>query len=336
MTIIFTCSGRRNYLIRYFKSIIGSNVTTIAIDSQKSATALQDADIAIIVPEISSDEYIIELKKIVVEYKADAIIPLNDLEFPLLLEHKKSLEALGATVFISNEKITNIALDKWKSYNFFKSQGFNTPKTFLKIENAISAIETNEISFPLIIKPRWGSASIEIHLVNSIEELNLAFKLQKFKQNSLVFEMLNKENSEDFIIIQEFIKGDEYGMDILNDLNGNFVDVFVRKKLAMRSGETDKALTIIDENLKNVGKKLAEATNHLGVIDCDFFVAKDKVYLLEINPRFGGGYPFTHEAGANIPAIYISWLTGNNNIKEYLNYNSGLSFAKYSRIMMLK
>ncbi|WP_396601320.1 ATP-grasp domain-containing protein [Algibacter sp. R77976] len=336
MNVIFTCSGRRNYLISYFKSVLGREVTTIALDSQASATALQVADIAIVVPEISSDDYIIELKKIVTKYKADAIIPLNDLEFPLLLEHKNSLEELGAKVFISNEETVNIALDKWESYKFFKSEGFNTPKTFLKIENAISSIETNEITFPLIVKPRWGSASIDIHVVNSIEELNLAYKLQKFKRSSLIFETLNKDNSEDFILIQEFIKGQEYGMDILNDLEGNFVDVFVRKKIAMRSGETDKAITIDNKSFKEVGGKLAKVTKHIGVIDCDFFVVNDQIYILEINPRFGGGYPFTHEAGVNIPAIYISWLSGNSDIKKYLNYNTGQEFAKYSEIMKLE
>jgi carbamoyl-phosphate synthase large subunit len=336
MNIIFTCSGRRNDIILWFKEIIGDTGKTIALDYQASATSLQVADIGIIVPKVSDDNYITELKKIIVEYKADLLIPLNDLELSILSKHRISLEELGVKVIISNKNIIDITLDKWKSFNFLESAGIHTPKTFLTVKEALSSIESNEICFPLIIKPRWGSGSAEIYTARNKKELRLSFNLLKLKQDSLNLQKLNEGNDPNFIIIQEFLTGQEYGMDILNDFNGNFVDVFIRKKIAMRAGETDKALTIDDEKYKNIGKKLAIITSHLGLMDCDFFVRNDKVYILEMNPRFGGGYPFSHTAGVNVPAIYLSWLLGNNNIKKHLNYEAGLFFAKYNKIMPIR
>ena len=108
MTIIFTSSGRRNYLISYFKKIIGDSGKTIALDCKATAPSLQVADVRIVVPNISSQDYIPELKKIILEYKADLLIPLNDLELPILSKHKHSLEAIGVKVIISDKKIVDI------------------------------------------------------------------------------------------------------------------------------------------------------------------------------------------------------------------------------------
>ena len=336
MTIIFTCSGRRNYLITYFKEILGDNGKTVALDSLYSAPSLQIADVGIVVPKITSKDYIPTLKNIIKEHKADAIIPLNDLELPLISKHKSSLEALGVKVFLSDEIMVNIILDKWKTYNFLKSFNINTPKTFLDIEDAISSIDAKEINFPLIVKPRWGSASIGIHTANNKEELNSVLQFLTLKQNTVVLTSLNETNETKFFIIQELIQGDEYGMDILNDLDGNFVNVFVRKKLAMRAGETDKAITVANKEFKSIANKLAEATRHIGILDCDFFISKNKVIIIEMNSRFGGGYPFMHLSGANVPAIYVSWLKGNNIISEFLNYKAGLTFSKCDNIVPIK
>ncbi|WP_100612982.1 ATP-grasp domain-containing protein [Confluentibacter lentus] len=336
MTIIFTSSGRRNYLISYFKKIIGDSGKIIALDCKVTAPSLQVADVGILVPNISSENYIPELKKIILKYKADLLIPLNDLDLPVISKHKHSLEAIGVKVIVSDKRIIDITLDKWKSFCFLKEANIDTPETFLNIEDALSSVNSNKISFPLIVKPRWGSGSIEISKVNDELELRLTYSLLKLKKHRMILHELNEENSDDFIIIQEFIEGQEYGMDILNDFNGSFVKAFVRKKIAMRSGETDQAQTVSDEKFESIGEKLGRITGHIGIMDCDFFVSNEKIFMLEMNPRFGGGYPFSHAAGINIPEIYIYWHLGKNNIEKYLNYNTGLSFAKYDSIISVK
>ncbi|WP_293295462.1 ATP-grasp domain-containing protein [Allomuricauda sp.] len=335
-TILFTCAGRRNYLINYFKEALNGNGKVIAADNQLSAPAMVDADIAIQVPSIYSDEYIQNLKELVNDYQVDAIISLNDLELPILAEHKDVLESLGTKVLVSNPKIIDIAFDKWKTFIFFKELGVGTPKTYLTLESVREALNQDELEFPLIIKPRWGSASIAIDIVENDEELQLAYQLQRIKVQKSILKNASSEDLEKSIIIQEKIKGDEYGIDILNDFEGNYYGSFVRKKMAMRSGETDKALSIINSEFSTIAKKIGDKTGHIGNMDCDFFVSGDKIYYLEMNPRFGGGYPFSHESGINTPAIYISWLKGDTEIDKYNNFKAGLMFSKYDRLMPIK
>lgn len=334
--ILFTCAGRRNYLVNYFKESLNGNGKVVAIDMQLSAPALVDADIARKVPSIYDSAYIPALKKVIKEENIDAVISLNDLELPILSKHKEELENQGAKIIISDPNAIAIAFDKWKTFTFFKSIGIDTPKTYLTIRDALTAIQNSELHYPLIIKPRWGSASISIDIAENEEELRLAYKLQHLKVQKSILKNASSEDIEKSILIQEKIDGEEYGIDILNDLEGNHYNSFVRKKLAMRSGETDKAVSVINDKFSEIAKIIAENTKHIGNMDCDFFVKDDKVYYLEMNPRFGGGYPFSHEAGINTPAIYVSWINGDTDVDKFNNFSGGLMFSKCDRMMPIK
>jgi carbamoyl-phosphate synthase large subunit len=335
--ILFTCAGRRNYLINYFKKELGGNGKIIAADNHLLAPALIDADIAVRVPDISDKSYISALKEIVKIYRVTAIISLNDLELPILSKYKTELEQEGAKVIVSSEEVIAIGFDKWKTFNFIKEIGLNTPKTYINLKNAIKAIEKGELHFPLVIKPRWGSGSIGIEFPESIEELKLSYKLQKIKLQKSLLSKVSDEDIELSILIQEKLDGLEYGMDVVNNFEGNYFDTFVREKLSMRSGETDQAVSIIDERFENIGKTIGDNLKHIGNMDCDVFLVKNKLYILELNPRFGGGYPFSHEAGANIVATYLGWLNGSSNseVLKHNNYKQGITFSKCDRLLKI-
>ena len=336
INILFTCAGRRNYLINYFKDALDGNGQIIAADMNLTAPAMVDADLAIVVPGIYEDHYIEELKTIIVEHKVNALISLNDLELPVLSSHKDELESLGVKVLISDPEVISIAFDKLKTSKFLESIGLHTPRSFSKLEAALSALESGVLSFPLVVKPRWGSASIGIDFVESKEELKLAFKLQHLKLKKSIFNQASAQDIDNAILIQEQLDGTEFGMDILNDFNGNYIGTFVRKKLNMRSGETDKAVSVIDPKFENIGELIGKSLKHIGNLDCDVFLANDQLYVLELNPRFGGGYPFSHEAGINTAAIYIEWLKGNTDIHKFNTYKSGVAFAKCDRMLNIK
>lgn len=334
--ILFTCAGRRNYLINYFKDALQGDGLVLAADNQLSAPALVDADVAIQVPSIYSDAYVEKLKELITSYDISAIISLNDLELPILSKHKNELEALGAKVIISSPEVIDIAFDKLKTFEFFQEIGVDTPKTYITLSEAERALKSGELSFPLVIKPRWGSASISIDIVENQQELELAYQLQRIKIQKSILKDASSNDIEKSILIQEKIDGDEYGIDILNDFEGNHYGSFIRKKMGMRSGETDKAISVINEEYSRIAKVIAEKTKHIGNMDCDFFVSNDKVYYLEMNPRFGGGYPFSHEAGINTPGIYLSWLNGENSVDRHNNFKEGLMFSKCDRMMPIK
>ncbi|MEC3966143.1 ATP-grasp domain-containing protein [Flagellimonas halotolerans] len=333
MNILFTCAGRRNYLINYFKSALNGHGKVVAVDMQLSAPALVDADIAKVVPSIYDENYISSIIAIVEEQNINAIISLNDLELPILAENKEKLETLGVKVLISPESTIDICFDKWKTYHFFKENGINTPLTFINIATAKKALEKNELKFPLIVKPRWGSASIGIDIVHSEEELELSYQLQHLKVSQSILGTVSATDAQNSIMIQEKLNGEEFGVDILNNFEGEFYGSFVRKKLAMRSGETDKAVSVINADYNKVAEKVGRATKHIGNMDCDFFVVDGEVYFLEMNPRFGGGYPFSHEAGINTPAIYLAWLNHESNMDQFNRFKDGLAFSKFDNLM---
>lgn len=333
MNILFTCAGRRNYLIRYFKEIIGDSGNTIAVDNDATAPALTAADIAITIPPVFDVGYLDTLVNIIKDYQVDLVIPLNDLELPIMAANKEKLEAYGARVMISHPDVIDLGADKWKTYNFLEDLKIQTPKTFIGIDDALMALEEETIDFPMIMKPRWGFGSIGIEEVATVQELRLAYKLLSVKVNNTLMASTGSDTLKNQIIIQEKICGEEYGIDILNDFDGNYHGAYVRKKLSMRAGETDKAMTVIDNRFTKLAEKIANTTKHIGNMDCDFFLKDGEIYFLEMNPRFGGGYPFTHEAGVNIPGMYIEWLDGNTDVSKYNNYRPNCVFSKCDSIV---
>ncbi len=333
MNILFTCAGRRNYLINYFKEALAGRGKVLASDMQDSAPAMIDADESFVVPVIYEPDYLESIKKIIVEKKVNAVISLNDLELPILSAGKEDIERLGAKVIVSDERVINVAFDKWETARFVESIGLRSPKTYINLSDAKKALADGELQFPLVIKPRWGSASIGIEFPEDMEELELSYKLLEIRLSRSILAEASKEDLSRSIMIQEKINGDEYGIDVLNDFNGSYVGTFARKKLSMRSGETDKAVTVIDPGIEAIGKKIGQQLKHIGNLDCDIFEENGAFYVLELNPRFGGGYPFSHEAGINTAAIYINWLDGIDDITAYNNYAADLMFSKCDRLI---
>jgi len=334
--ILFTCAGRRNYLINYFRDALKGRGKVFAIDMSDTAPAMVDADVAITVPSVYDINYIPSLIEIIQIHKINAIISLNDLELPILSRHLKYLQSTGVKVLVSSESVIDIAFDKIKTFNFIKSIGLKTPLTFTSLKEANDALKTNKITYPVVVKPRWGSASIGIDFPETYEELNLSFKLQHIKLKKSILNIVSQQDANNAILIQENMNGQEYGLDIVNDFEGNYFGTFVRKKINMRSGETDKAISVIDDRFNKIGEIISSNLKHIGILDCDIFVSNNEFYILELNPRFGGGYPFSHEAGINIAAIYIDWLFGEKDIKQHNKYKSGMLFSKCDKILKIK
>lgn len=273
------------------------------------------------------------MKQIIIDNEIDAVISLNDLELPILAKHKAELSKSGVKILVSSEKVIHKAFDKWETVKFLEENGLKSPKTFIELYKAKLALQSGDLTYPVVVKPRWGSASISVDFASNEEELDLVYNLQVKRLKDTILSEASKEDADFAILIQEKINGIEYGMDVLNDLEGNYYSSFAREKLSMRSGETDKAISIINNDLSEIGKIIGNNLNHIGNLDCDVFFDGTDYYVLELNPRFGGGYPFSHEAGINTPAIYIQWLKGSNDIAKFNNYKGGIAFSKCDRLL---
>ena len=335
MNILFTCAGRRTYLLKYFKENLSEGDKIVATDMQLSAPALQVADVKIQVPAVYDPEYVDITLKICEEQKIDAMLSLNDLELPILSENKLKFEAIGVKVIVSDPNVIDIAFDKYKTALWVESIGLNAPKTYIRLENVKDALAKGEIQFPLFMKPRWGSGSIGLESIADMEELNIYYNLlmKKIKKTILATASVGDE----YIMIQEKLTGKEYGLDIMNDLKGNNVGVSVKQKLSMRAGETDKAITIDSPLLRKIGEKIGMELKHIGNLDVDIMQRANGDYcVLELNPRFGGGFPFSYEAGVNLPKAIIEWVKGNEIDNSILHPTYGKMFAKNDYLMEIR
>lgn len=327
MNILFTCAGRRTYLLKYFREQLNGEGKIIAADMQLTAPALSVADVRVMVPAVYDERYVDALLQICEVHHVDVIISLNDLELPILADNRASFEKMGVRLLVSSSEVIDICFDKLKTSKYISSLGLKTPKTYNNLDSAIKALETGELSFPVVIKPRWGSASIGIEFVDDIEDLRIVYELIKRKTSRGILGEVS-QNDENFILIQEKITGKEFGLDIINDLDGNFIVTSVKQKLAMRAGETDKATTVDNPVLREMGEIIGTNLRHIGNLDCDILEMDGDFYVLELNPRFGGGFPFSYEAGVNLPKAIINWVKGEAFDVKQLEPNYGLTFAK--------
>lgn len=335
MNILFTCAGRRTYLLNYFKENMSAEDKVVATDMQLSAPALQAADVKLQVPAVYDPKYIDITLNICKEQKIDALISLNDLELPILAENKAKFEALGVKVIVSDLEVIDIAFDKYKTAQWVESIGLNAPKTYVTLASAKEALAKGEIAFPLFMKPRWGSGSIGLETIDDMEELDIYYHLlmKKIKKTILATASIGDE----YIMIQEKLTGKEFGLDVMNDLEGNNVAVSVKQKLAMRAGETDKAITADLPEVREMGAIIGRNLKHIGNLDVDIMQRANGDYcVLELNPRFGGGYPFSYEAGANMPKAILQWLKGEKVDAKTLQPEYGMMFAKNDYLMEIK
>lgn len=335
MNILFTCAGRRTYLLKYFKENMSEGDKIVATDMQLSAPALTAADIKVQVPAVYDPTYIDVTLAICKKYNINALLCLNDLELPILAENKARFEAIGVTVIVSDPEVIDIAFDKYKTAQWVESIGLNAPKTYVTLESAKEALAKGEIAFPLFMKPRWGSGSIGLETIDDMEELDIYYHLlmKKIKKTILATASIGDE----YIMIQEKLTGKEFGLDVMNDLKGNNVGVSVKQKLSMRAGETDKAITVDIPEVREMGATIGRNLKHIGNLDVDIMQRANGDYcVLELNPRFGGGYPFSYEAGVNMPMAIIQWLKGERVDAMMLTPEYGKMFSKNDYLVEIK
>ena len=228
---------------------------------------------------------------------------------------------------MSDPEVIDIAFDKYKTAKWVESIELTAPKTYVQLDEAKKALASGDIVFPLFLKPRWGSGSIGLETVEDMEELDIVYELlfKKIKKTILATASIGDE----YILIQEKLMGKEFGLDVMNDLTGKNVGVSVKQKLAMRAGETDKAVTVDLPEVREMGRIIGDNLKHIGNLDVDIMQRANGDYcVLELNPRFGGGYPFSYEAGVNMPKAIIEWAKGNEIDPSILQPRYGEIFAK--------
>lgn len=315
--LILSC-GTRNKVVTYFKQEWAAKGKVVAADNSPLAPALYEADEAVIIPHIQDDHYLETLLTLCKEKNIKAIFSLIDPELNLLAKYKAEFLAIGTIPIISDIEKVEMCFNKYSLYEFFTKAHIPTPKSYLDEYSFFEDMDKGHISFPVIIKPYDGSASAQIHKVDSKEQVK-----------SLMM-------SDDHLMIQEFMDGTEIGADVYVDLiSKKVVSIFTKEKIKMRAGETDKSRSIKDEKLFRLIQSVVEQTGLVGMLDVDLFKVGDEYVVSEINPRFGGGYPHAFGCGVSFPRMLLNNLEGKVNPPQIGQYEADIYMAKYNDITII-
>lgn len=318
MNLLILSSGTRNKIVQYFKKTLAGEGKVICTDMSELAPSIYEADKYYIVPRMTDPGYLEIILDICKKEKIDGVLSLIDPELSLLAENEDKFAAVGTKVIGSAYKLCEMSLDKYEMYNWLKGHGYKCAKSYMDKEEFFADVETGKAKYPVFVKPAKGSASIAISKVYDKETIELLFK------------------HDEGLMIQEFLDGQEIGADVYIDMiSGKIVSIFTKKKILMRAGETDKAVSFKDEKLMEVIKKFVSEAGYRGQIDIDVFDVNGEYYISEVNPRFGGGYPHAYESGADHMSLIVNNLAGSaNECVVGKNYKVGTYMMKYNEVMV--
>lgn len=315
MRILLTSAGRRGYLVKFIREALTDNDQIWGADNSKYAPAFHYCDNTFLLPKVTDTDYVDTLINFCKKNKIDMVIPLIDPELEVLAAQRQRFYDENILAVISPPKTVEITFDKYLTYKFGKDNGLNVPVTVLSVEEALKLIDEGKLNWPLAVKHRKGSASMNITYCQNKKQLINAFETCPFP------------------MIQEFIDGDEYGYDLFGDFEFRPISVFCKKKLKMRAGETDKAISTDNKELIELGLKIMQNLQLFGPMDVDVLISPQGPKLLEMNPRFGGGYPCSHLAGANFPAKLIAIRNGQKLKPDIGSCPAGVVMLKQDEII---
>jgi len=316
MNILILSAGTRNKIVQYFKRTLNGKGKVIATDMSDIAPAIYEADKFYRVPKMTEKGYMDVIFDICKTEKISAVLTLIDPELSLLAANKDEFEKLGVTVIGSSYELCEMALDKMQMYKWLSDNNYKCARTYDDKNEFYEDLKNGKISFPVFVKPACGSASVSINKVEDKETLELIW------------------SASSGLIIQEFLNGQEIGADCYIDMiSGELVSVFTKKKLLMRAGETDKAVSFKDDKLFALIEKFVSECGWNAQIDIDIFEIGGEYYISEVNPRFGGGYPHAYECGCDHMKLIQNNIEGIANPKNVGAYDEGVYMMKYNEIM---
>ena len=319
MNFLILAAGTRNKIVQYFKRTFDGIGNVVATDASELGPAIYEADKYYIVPPINSPGYIDRILEICRKEQINGVLSLIDPELSLLAANEERFNDIGVTVIGSTYDLCEMSLDKMHMYEWLKNHCYNCARSWMDKEEFFKAVNDGVVSYPVFVKPYRGSASISISKAYDKETVDLLF------------------DHEEDLMIQEFLNGQEIGADVYIDMiSGEVVSIFTKKKIKMRAGETDKAVSFKDPALFELIVKFVLEAGYKGQIDIDIFEINGKYFISEVNPRFGGGYPHAYECGCDHMSLILNNLSGKANKRNIGCYKEGIYMMKYNEIAIRK
>ncbi|MBI5638039.1 MAG: ATP-grasp domain-containing protein [Nitrospinae bacterium] len=290
INVLITAASRRVALIRGFQNALKASGTpgeVIATDTDPLSPALFFCPRYHNTPLSNAPGYIPAIMDICKKEEIGLLIPTIDEELPLFGRHKKEFAAAGVTIPVVDEEIGEICNDKYKTYHFFKSHGLPMAETYLPDE-----VRQKKPVLPLFIKPRAGRGAVSAYPINSARELD--FFLEYVHDP----------------VVQRFLPGKEYTIDVLCDFAGRVISIVPRQRMVIRSGVCDKGRTEKHPALMRLAEEAACALKLIGPANLQCKMDGDTVTFFEVNPRFSGAIQLTINAGADFPRLILEMMHG--------------------------
>lgn len=320
MNILFCSVGRRCELLKNFRCTMRGTGKIVATDLSVTAPAIYMADVHYLVPEINAPNYISTILDICCKENIQAVTTCIDPEIMLLAEHRNDFESIGVEVLAPYQETANICFDKFKMYQYLKTNNIKTVQTYGDIESFENAYHEENIYFPVFVKPREGSGSVG---ARKVESLNILKKL-----------MIEEPD----LIIQEFM-GDAIDVDAdiyIDTVSNQPVSLFAKRKLETKIGGASKTISFIDNKLVDFVCETLKFFKFNGPIDMDLWYRNGEYYLSEINPRFGGGYLHAYGAGVDFIKLIENNINGRENSPCFNNYENDIVMMMYDSVVIKK
>ena len=316
--ILITSAGRRVSLVNAFKSTakkLGLNlkVFTTDLNPYYESPTSHFANKSFKIGFFSESNYIGDLLKICMENDVKIIVPTIDTELKLLADSKNTFKKHGINIIVSDSKLINTLCDKYETNIFFNNLGIKTPKV-LTLKN---------LDFPVFLKPVSGSNSKGIYKADNIDEIRPCdldskdMMILKFLDNSIY---------------------DEYTIDLYYNKNSFLKCVVPRIRLKVVGGESNQGITKKNYILNFVKDKFNFIEGAIGCLTLQLFSKKSDItdiFGIEINPRFGGGYPFSYNAGANFPEFILRENLLFEDIKYYEDWKGNCINLRYENEVVI-
>jgi len=308
LNVLMTAGSRRVPLVQAFRQALralGIDGRVIVTDINPLSPAVHVADRAYRVPMATDPEYLTEILAICQAERVRLVVPTIDDELPLMGQASEAFRAIGTLVAVSPASTSATCNDKFATCDFLASAGVPAAKSYLP-----ETLPEN-VELPMFIKPRVGRGSIGTFAVRSADELRFFLG---YVQDP---------------VIQEYLDGPEYTLDVLCDFNGQPLSIVPRERVVIRAGVIDRGRTVNDRRLIELAEAACAAMPFAGPVNIQCRMRGGSPVIFEINPRFSGGIPLTIQAGADFPQMLLQLAMGRAVAPSVGRFRDGLWMTSF-------
>jgi carbamoyl-phosphate synthase large subunit len=302
VVVLFTSVGQRVDIVRAFRA---AGAVALGVDADPLAPALYHCDHHVVVPRIADPEYVPTLAELVRTHDVRLVVPLNDLDFPVLARERDRFAP--ALVLLPDAEVSARMSDKLEAHRYFVENEIPSPSSWAPEDVPTDA------RYPVLVKAREGFGSRNIHRATTPEEL--AFFLAYTSVPSFV---------------QETCTGEEFSIDVFSDMDGRCLNAIPRTMLLSKGGESIKGVSLKDDELIEHGARVAETVGIKGPANIQCFREPDgSLPITDVNTRFGGGFPVPLAAGGRYPELALALARGERPEPRLGDFVEGVAMTRY-------